>query len=765
MARRIILLIGICCIVMIASTVAIPKAQATEDSGQLVTDFSMTGTYRTKFPHIAAANGYVYAGGNVNKTYAVAWKKVDSAHSFASYTQLGSATGSKPDYATVSVAIGPDGTTYYAWTDPPNNRVYVRTMSASGNLGPIQAIDGGTSYPVSAKVGVTTDNQVFVVWRVPDNPLQLRRSTDGGVSWTGRSDINNHDPYGETFDLAAGPDGEMAVSYYSQQSGLLRVYTGIWNSGTSKFDVSQVSSSNDNYADSSITYSPDGTLYTSWRGVDESGSHSGVFYSERKSDGSWPVSHITTGTVFGKVNIDSDESGNLNFAWISKESGTYQIFYLLKPAGDSFRNIIASNSTGTLFNPHAAASISSNGSFEHVVYERFDGSTPYAYYALFKYDSQAYSGTPLIESGAATVGGKTSVSVSFTDLVGVTASTTQVRWRWNAAPTDSDSDSSGWQTYANPLTVAIPTSILEDTSCGASTLYTQLRDTSSDRTQETAASDSITIDGVVQGAAEVYNPYLSTTTSTASTSEIQAELTSSGATSAGDPKYTRLPFIYLNAVDEGDCTGITTISYGKSLNSWTKTYISEGTGYSGLVSLPDIANLTPGYTQPVVVQIADGAGNTSNYTFNITYDDENPTLVSADQPTATANTHGDILQDLQFTNVTVTDTYTQGSGSLQRHFWGVWLANSTTDVSNPLTNTSLKWTAVAAPQTGADFTISNWSLATGLSSVPTDGTSRTYYIYGRFLDGAGNPSTSTPLKITVTSTMTQPKLSLPMIQQ
>ncbi len=759
MARRIVL--SLCCLVMVAATLAAPDLRAQTNSGlRLVTELLMPGSNDTKLPHVAAARGRVHVSGNVNRTDAVYWTKADNGVSFPEFTIMGEASG-QPDWSNTSVAVGPDGMVYYAWDDAPSRTIFLRTVDPAGNIGPTRTVDSGSSFPVGIEVTVSSKNEVFIAWRDPDQPAKFRYSNDGGVNWSSRTPVSDVVVFGAPLDLASGPGGKVAITFTAGTNDKLQIFTGLWDTSSFGFVMQRITDLDGDYSDSSVTFTPDGKVYTSWRGVAESGGTSGVFYAERQSNGSWPRSRIIGGKISGTVNLDSDEQGNLHLAWIGQPSGGNQLYYAFKPASDTFRGPVASSNTGAIYNAHAAASGNVNGLFEHVVMEIFSGSRLYTRYSLFQAEGAVYGATPLIEGGAAVVGGKSTAQVTFTDPTGVTAATTQVRWRWDAAPTNSASDSGGWQTYASPLSVPIPSSLLSNTSCSQSKLYTQLRDTQRGLVQEPAKSDSILVDGTVQGLADAHNPFINIPDALAGTAALPPQLAlSKGAAGDGDPNYTRVPLIFLSARSLGDCSGLSSVAIGKSADAMEITYKTDSSGFNSLVPLPDLANIETG-AQPVVVQIRDGAGNVQTSSFSIIFDDVAPRFVSADPPTATPSPYGDIIQDLSFTDVVVNDTYTQGS----RHFWGVWLANSTTQVADPLNDPDLKWKAMPASGSGTSFSVEGWSLATGLDSTPAAGPTRTYYIYVRFLDGAGNATAEPPLELAVQSTSTRLEFFVPVIRR
>ena len=83
---------------------------------------------------------------------------------------------------------------------------------------------------------------------------------------------------------------------------------------------------------------------------------------------------------------------------------------------------------------------------------------------------------------------------------------------------------------------------------------------------------------------------------------------------------------------------------------------------------------------------------------------------------------------------------------------GVWVTDFTQDIGYnsdpggssdvgelaPASDPGLAWATAQAPGTGSDFALRNWSLLGGIA--PADQTPGDYYIYARFLDGAGNPT-------------------------
>jgi hypothetical protein len=199
------------------------------------------------------------------------------------------------------------------------------------------------------------------------------------------------------------------------------------------------------------------------------------------------------------------------------------------------------------------------------------------------------------------------------------------------------------------------------------------------------------------------------------------------------------------------------VATGQSATSIAPPYTVSDSNFANIVPLPQL----PSADGPasVVVRVSDMAGNTKDYNQEFIYDTTPPTLSSTGQGVlgvGTGSVSSTLLVNLNFTGVQVSDNLYPAPG-----FWGVWVANSRTPVADPLNSTSLLWVPVQTAGGGANFTVPNWSLASGLTSAevaPGD-----YYVYVRFLDGAGNPSNAYVSTQTNLTAVTQPAMYLPLI--
>lgn len=751
MLRKIV--IALCSLAMVAATfavVATPRAQAQGDSGlRLVSEFIIGGSRFTKFPKVAAGRNQVTVSSPINKSVAVAWNKVADATSFANPFELGEAEG-QPDWSTTSVAIGPDGSFFVAWANQPERTVYLRQRTPDGQWGPRRTVENRLGFGVNPEVAVTSGGQVFVAWRDVDKPLRYRFSNDAGANWSERRDLTDTVAYKGAFGMAGGPNGKLGIAFTAGFDDKLQIFVSQWNG--SGFNTSRITSSGGDFADPTIAWNPNGRPIVAYRGVANSGGNAGVFFAEQQADGNWPISRLVGGGVVDSVSVSTDEQGNVHMAWVGTPSGNQSLYYAFKPFGGAFRGPIASGNGGAIFNPDLSASVA-KVAFGHAVAEDFNGSAPAVRYSLFSSNAFAFGGEPTVENGAARVAPAADGTVLLT-FKSLTGSPNQVRWRWNAAPTDAANDSGGWQAFSNERRIAVPDSIRNSTSCQPVVLYTQLRNTTTGIAEPEARPVTVNVDGVVEAQVYTNNPF-----SRASASELQANpsLAATSGAAGGAPNYTRVPLTWLNVVADSDCSGITVADIGSAPDKFEQTIVVGDGAFAGVVALPDLINVKAGPV-PFFVRVRDGAGNSRVYNIPMVFDETKPTYKSG-AFTAAGSPDGDILQDLTFSSVSVEDAYPGG-------YWGVWLANSPTAVADPANDSKLQWTVREAPELrpNSGFTIKDWSLATGIAPADLK-PGEDYYIYARFLDGAGNPTDQVISFRVASSQLVRPKTNLPQVRK
>lgn len=702
----------------------------------------VAGSTGVKFPDIAVGNRTVALSGGVVDRYAATWLKADTAAVFPdTFTELGAVRG-MPDYTNTAVDARSDGTLTYAWVEEAiRGPIQVRQRAANGALSGVFTVHSGGQYffvdIVTAENGTTV-----VAWRDTSN-YRFSYSTGGNLSqWSGP--ISLAPAGGGRPILASGPNNEIWITFYTP-AGDIRA--GAWNGGG--FSLETVAATGAYEADPVVTILPDGRPVVAWRRVD-----GGVWFAIRQSGGGWPQQKLTDTATEGEAAVAADEGGNLAFVWTPKTGGV-EASYLSAP-DYTVRSGPIRLASGEFFHPFVVSNISDRSSI-HVTAENFTGGLRTSYFLLAADGvGGAMSAQPTIEGGAALSNKSSSVQVTFSD---VTGNPDQVRWSWNTPFTDANT---GWQSYnfQSALTVPVPFSV-NTQDCLPEILYTQVRSSSSNRTETTPKQDAITLDTVVSASVQAINPYHRSATSALSGSglSLPQDIVSSGGASHGDTGYSRIPFFYLDINGGADCAGLSSYRTGATGASLGATGGISDNRFAAILLLPNGLSLPDG-SVPIVVQVTDKLGNTRTENLSIVLDRAKPTLTSGSLAAVPPGGASSLLTSLQLSNLAATDAgYPSG-------YWGVWIANSRTLITDTLTNTSLNWYPVEIPLDGRTLspTVTNWSLASGLTSGQL--TAGVYYVYVRVLDGAGNPSdaviTST---VTLGTTPTRPQVWLPVVQR
>jgi hypothetical protein len=251
----------------------------------------------------------------------------------------------------------------------------------------------------------------------------------------------------------------------------------------------------------------------------------------------------------------------------------------------------------------------------------------------------------------------------------------------------------------------------------------------------------------VQAAASLSNPHLGGLPPAYGMTLQDSYTGTNDGASDGDPTYTRERFLYLGINGFSDCSDLTTFHIPGSDSDPTPRPINNNI-FSGPAALPQ--GIAVG-DRTIDVNVNDKLGNTRKWTSTLTYDPVNTDTTGTQTNTLglpvlasggsfTADNDASIIRTLTFSNVSVTDNLYGQRESLPagRQFWGVWIANATSAVG--ASSPTLNWYPVRVPVPNSSFTV-EWNLFSGLGFT-TDLRNRSgnYFVYVRFLDGAGNPT-------------------------
>jgi hypothetical protein len=770
------LLVPLCLLALLAGILPSATPSAAQSGARLLVETVLPNSSNLKLPQVATYGDQVHVIGiaessGASEGKARVWSKTETALAFPTPYTLGntSRTTLKADYINSAIATSPVGDVLTLWIDQAAKVIRFRKRDVAGNWGPVTEVTRNVAFPVRPAMtvvnGGSQSGRIIAVWRDDftgsDASIYYTFSDTGGASWAPVTRAFGVEAYLAVVQLASGTNGEVALTFTRDTPRPLHVMVSIWQGNGFSVPVDVNLGDSAPYADSSVAIH-NGTIYVGYRHAD-----SGIFYAEKNINNlfdnqPWSTARLTGEKGDGQVSVSTDLYGNLHISFIRTPGSRSQnrLNYAVRLANGTFLGPIESASSGPLFNAWGVSS-ASNGFYMHVAHEFFNGATPFLRYALFQAPGSPFGSDPLIEGGAARVGGdgRTSVKVTFPGL-GTNPQNISVRWRWEAPPTDTENDSGGWvllsenATASTELTVPIPAAFLNVNDCTPRTLYTQLRRNGTasviDTTERKA---SVIIDTSVVATAGVANPLLYDSSSWYAGNYRVYDL---------DPGSTPVSQILLSVTDGGDCSQISRVRVASNVAALAATsnlYV-EGT-LNAIIPLPGVtfSPPSPDGNYPVVIRIYDQVGNSQTVTRTIRLDRTPPqmSLSGSEIITATDSPLGDILQDLTFDLSTATITEANG-------IQGVLIAVSPSAVSNPATASTLQWIEAPVDFNGGQFTVSSWSMANapGVTMAMTSVTEQTFYLYIRLIDRAGNIGDAV-VETTATSTLTPVRTYVPLV--
>jgi hypothetical protein len=755
-----------CMVILAVAMIASPATQQAQaqTTAALVRQFNVPGFSNIKYPDVVGVGNRAYVSSSPGQGKSREAKVSSTDHPFETFedpTTLGAITGAS-DYSPTVLATGPSGEVYAVWTSSDDRRVVLRRRDpTSGVWGSAVTLadgrdaSGGDEFRSRPEVAVLSSGNVFVFWD-EEGRHRYRYSDPNGNNFTGVGVVADRD-VGSRPQAAVGPNGNLALAYSTADGD---VYAAVWN-GTG-FDSTILTGDQSGYAaDPTAAITPDGKVYIAWRFVE-----GGIWYAERNLAGVWNKSRLVGGsaTAYGTVAIDSDPEGNLHLGWAGNTGGTYEFWYAFKPNGQNWQGPIAGTDDGDLDVNVSISSTLSDFAYGHMVGERFTSDGIRIRYGLFR-------GAASFCGGALTLRDTTSGSTEFTDenpISGIIAPTNctpqQMQVSLNSPPTAATTKT----TYSANISVPVPAGLV-GTQC-QQTVYVHLyKDASAAFSDAAIFQQAISLDppGDVDAIVQARNPQASL--SPTFTPFAGDAGTATGA-SGGDPAWTRTPTFLLNIGPNDDCSGLKSYAVGSINGNITNNAVST------VVALPTSTAPVPG-AQNFNVNVTDNLGNLKAFPQSINFDPlDDPTTPTADEtgrPVLVSGTLGNdnssasarksIFRTLSFTNVNVTDNlYRANTPGSQ--FWGVWIAIGARNDTSTTPNSNLLWVPVKVDQPGATFNVAINLFNNGQGPrLDQDGS---YVVFARFLDGAGNPTTSiVSTTVTLDPGYSLPTQSLPLVQK
>ncbi len=291
---------------------------------------------------------------------------------------------------------------------------------------------------------------------------------------------------------------------------------------------------------------------------------------------------------------------------------------------------------------------------------------------------------------------------------------------------------------AGPIWEGLNTSKVVTTGAGVNacntTIYVQLRNSSNGGVSSVQTVSAV-IDTAIQSVPQIYTMETAPSARPANLTQAQVQPFAPDRVSE---KYTRnMTFAYTIAQETGGCSGIARHKAGPFAVNGSSYPYSGFSAFDSFVTGNDSSGT--GFEEQTVnatVILTDTLGIQSTISKQFTYDDDAPVLTAGGSISLPNGTTTNIsVIPLDFTAVVTDDGY-MNTAPADKRYWGVW-AVATTNTTFPSPQEFLQYGDVIGLADGATR-VNHVRLVNALTGTSAG----TRYVHLRFLDGAGNYTTT-----------------------
>ncbi len=717
-------------LMLVALTIHGPQSRAATAGTQ---ENISNSSQHSEAPQAALAGSTIHVVWGERETATIATNQKANGATWAAPTLLNTGTKTAQQWSDTAVTF--DGAAYkthivYAAGD----KIFHRSKPSNGGAWSDARFVASDSFPNPVRMVAAPNGTLWIVWRDANGTaIRYRRSGDGGLNWSG-GDVATQ--AGNMFapDIAVGPDNQPHIVWYLRTvnpNGGVR--TADWNG--SSWSLGNAGGGYD--ADPVVVVDKDNTQHVAYR--KQNGSDWIIQHMSRAAGQGWsaPVNvRTTTGDAAYAPGVATDSKGGVHVSWSELNGGGGRdVWYSLRQAGKPFSTPINVSENPSGWNSRSTVVVTEDaaGIAAHIFYQRGVRGIDVddIYYRRF---TNVYPAPPLTGSltinGGAHVTNKSQVTVSITNT-----STTAVATSYSIA--DGGDPGAPNLPFANPSATTTFTLTGSDGHCRPHTLYAKLGNQTG---QSAAFSGTIIYDALVDAIVQARNPNLP---SNPVLNDFNAL-----ALPSGDIAYTRRQNYNLGVHDSiYECSGLKRYALAKHGEApepaaWhdipAEGYVSRQVNFT-----PNLPNGGQGrYQFDVYVEDRIGNVSTSPHVVSVVYDVTAPALGGVSGPLATTSSPKGGVVSLNTAGITVDDNlYTEpGSG---RKYWGYWVLVKKDSAGAPREDQELnEWAKYGVVQPGPVSNAFSWNMARGLVGGIPGFTPGTHTVYIRYLDGAGNWSST-----------------------
>ena len=276
------------------------------------------------------------------------------------------------------------------------------TQAARADWTPVRRINytnGHSYYPAAA---VNSSNGVYIVWEenIVDNAeVYLRRSPDGGATWSAIMNLSANAGASMQPAIAVGSNGSVHVAWEDTAPGDKEIYYRRSTDYGDTWDpAKRISLTGGSSEDPSMAVDSQGTVHIAW--YDDTPGNWDIYYA-RSTDGgdSWSRARRISWTLGRSMNptVAVDPGSNIHIVWHDNTSGNMEVLYKKSPDGGLSWNAgmrISSNLSGVSQCPHLAIE-SKNPTHIHVVWYDETPGNPEIYWRESTDGGTTWRGQPV----------------------------------------------------------------------------------------------------------------------------------------------------------------------------------------------------------------------------------------------------------------------------------------------------------------------------------------------------------------------------------
>jgi hypothetical protein len=224
---------------------------------------------------------------------------------------------------------------HVVWSDytPGSPEIYYRRSINGGvTWGNVKRLSWNSGGSYTPAIAADSNDNIHVVWH-DDTPgsseIYYKRSTNGGVSWSGANRLTWSSGVSYNPAITADSSDNLHIVWHGFSPGSLEIYyKRSTNGGVAWGSAKRLSWTSGDSQIAEIAVDTSDNLHVVWQ--DKSPGDFDIYHKRSTNGGvNWSGTHRITWTFKGSYapSIDIDSSNSIHLVWYDYTPGNYEIFY------------------------------------------------------------------------------------------------------------------------------------------------------------------------------------------------------------------------------------------------------------------------------------------------------------------------------------------------------------------------------------------------------------------------------------------------------